>query len=117
MWDTYSPKNFSKLVGVSVFTLQRWDRYCLEHGIKVDQWVEDVGCALHYKRKGLNQVIEDIALGRVKRLIIGSEDRFVRFGYDWFEAFCERHGSARSSSTRSGGSDFPGHGRSPKHRL
>jgi putative resolvase len=67
--------------------------YCLEHGIKVDQWVEDVGSALNYKRKGFNQVIEDIELGRVKRLIIGYEDRFVRFGYDWFEAFCERHGT------------------------
>jgi putative resolvase len=25
--------------------------------------------------------------------MIGSPDRFVRFGYDWFEAFCERHGT------------------------
>src|SRR5437879_4640606 len=66
---------------------------CLEQGIKVDQWVEDVGSALNYKRKGFNQIIEDIKLGQVKRLIIGSEDRFVRFGYDWFEAFCERHGT------------------------
>ncbi len=68
--------------------------YCLEHGIKVDQWVEDVGSALNYQRKGFNQVIQDIELGHVKRLIIGYEDRFVRFGYDWFEAFCERHGTA-----------------------
>ena len=67
--------------------------YCLEQGVKVDQWVEDVGSALNYKRKGFNQIIEDIELGQVKRLIIGSEDRFVRFGYDWFEAFCERHGT------------------------
>jgi predicted site-specific integrase-resolvase len=29
----------------------------------------------------------------VARLIIGYEDRFVRFGYDWFEQFCERHGT------------------------
>ena len=32
-------------------------------------------------------------LGDVKRVVIGYEDRFVRFGYDWFEAFCERHGT------------------------
>jgi putative resolvase len=32
-------------------------------------------------------------LGLVKRLVIGSQDRFVRFGYDWFEQFCERHGT------------------------
>ncbi|MFL5706704.1 MAG: IS607 family transposase [Ktedonobacteraceae bacterium] len=152
MEHTYSPKEFGKLIGKSVNTLQKWDRkgilsayrsptnrryytheqylqyrgfissaqgktiayarvsspsqkkdlatqkealraYCLEQGIKVDQWVEDVGSALNYKRKGFNQIIEDIELGHVKRLIIGSEDRFVRFGYDWFEAFCERHGT------------------------
>jgi predicted site-specific integrase-resolvase len=152
MEHTYSPKNFSKLVGVSVFTLQRWDRngtltahrtptnrryytheqylqyrglisneqgktiayarvsspshkkdllmqkdalraYCLEHRIKVDQWIEDIGSALNYQRKGFNQVIEEIELGHVKRVVIGYEDRFVRFGYDWFEAFCERHGT------------------------
>ena len=151
MEHTYSPKNFSKLVGVSVFTLQRWDRngtltahrtptnrryythdqylqyrglisneqgktiayarvsspsqkkdllmqkdalraYCVEHQIKVDQWMEDIGSALNYQRKGFNQIIEEIELGHVKRVVIGYEDRFVRFGYDWFEAFCERHG-------------------------
>jgi len=68
--------------------------YAAEHGIKVDQWIEDLGSALNYKRKGFNQVIEQIELGQVARLIIGYEDRFVRFGYDWFEQFCERHGTA-----------------------
>src|SRR6266700_1434900 len=152
MEHTYSPRHFSKLVGVSVYTLQRWDRngtltahrtptnrryythdqyltyrglvasergktivyarvsspaqkkdllyqkealqaYTLEQQITVDQWVEDIGSALNYKRKGFNQVIEQIELGQVKRLIIGYPDRFVRFGYDWFESFCERHGT------------------------
>lgn len=67
--------------------------YCLEHSIKVDQWVEDIGSALNYKRKGFNQIIEQIELGHVKRLVIGYQDRLIRFGYDWFEAFCERHGT------------------------
>jgi len=67
--------------------------YCLEHGIKVDEWVEDIGSALNYKRKGFNQVIEQIELGHVKRLVIGYQDRLVRFGYEWFEAFCQRHGT------------------------
>jgi predicted site-specific integrase-resolvase len=152
MEHTYSPKQFGKLIGKAVNTLQKWDRkgilpafrsptnrryytheqylqyrglisseqgiviayarvsspsqkkdlalqkealhaYCLEHGIKVNEWVEDIGSALNYKRKGFNQVIEQIELGAVKRLVIGSQDRLVRFGYDWFEAFCERHGT------------------------
>ncbi|GHO55798.1 hypothetical protein KSB_42730 [Ktedonobacter robiniae] len=29
----------------------------------------------------------------MKPLVIGYEDRFVRFGYDWFESFCQRHGT------------------------
>src|SRR5215467_672056 len=68
--------------------------YCQEHGIQVDQWVEDIGSALNYERKGFNHVIEQIELGLVKRVVIGSQDRFVRFGYDWFEQFCQRHGTA-----------------------
>jgi predicted site-specific integrase-resolvase len=67
--------------------------YCQEHAIKVDQWVQDIGSALNYQRKGFNQVIEQIELGLVRRVVIGYQDRFVRFGYDWFEQFCERHGT------------------------
>src|SRR3989475_11749006 len=67
--------------------------YCLEHHIKVDQWMEDIGSALNYKRKGFNEVVEQIELGQVRRLIIAYQDRFIRFGYDWFEHFCERHGT------------------------
>ena len=67
--------------------------YCQTRGIMVDQWVEDIGSALNYKRKGFNYVIEQIELGHVKRLVIGYQDRLVRFGYEWFEAFCQRHGT------------------------
>ena len=67
--------------------------YCLEHSITVDQWMEDIGSALNYQRQGFNQIIEQIELGQVRRLIIAYQDRFVRFGYDWFEQFCQRHGT------------------------
>src|SRR2546427_13163947 len=53
--------------------------YCLEHHIKVDQWMEDIGSALNYKRKGFNEIVEQIELGQVRRLIIAYQDRFVRF--------------------------------------
>jgi putative resolvase len=61
--------------------------------VKVDEWVEDIGSAFSYKRKGFNAVVEQIELRQVRRLIIASQDRFVRFGYDWSEAFCNRHGT------------------------
>src|SRR5215470_5438866 len=46
--------------------------YASEHGIKVNQWIEDVGSALNYKRKGFSEVVEQIELGQVRRLIIAS---------------------------------------------
>ena len=27
---------------------------------------------------------------KIKTIVISSKDRFIRFGYDWFEKFCEK---------------------------
>jgi predicted site-specific integrase-resolvase len=35
--------------------------------------------------------MELVELGRVRRLVIAHKDRLVRFGYGYFEAFCQRH--------------------------
>jgi|SRR5215472_2245084 len=34
---------------------------------------------------------ETVELGRIRRIVIAHRDRLVRFGYGYFEAFCERH--------------------------
>lgn len=64
--------------------------YCYEHSIRVDEWVEEVGSALNYKRKKFNQIFEPIELGEVSCLIVAHKDRLVRFGFEWFENFCFR---------------------------
>jgi predicted site-specific integrase-resolvase len=65
--------------------------YCQSHQIQVDEWVQDIGSGLNYKRKQFNHLMELVELGQVRRIIIAHRDRLVRFGYDYFEAFCERH--------------------------
>jgi predicted site-specific integrase-resolvase len=65
--------------------------YCKQHSIAVDEWMSDIGSGLNYQRKQFNRLLEMIELGQVRRLIIAHRDRLVRFGYDYFEAFCERH--------------------------
>ena len=65
--------------------------YCQGHHLHVDEWMSDIGSGLNYKRKQFNRLMEMIELGQVKRVIIAHRDRLVRFGYDYFEAFCERH--------------------------
>jgi putative resolvase len=150
MDNTYSPKEFGKLIGRTTNTLQKWDRqgileaqrsptnrryythdqylqyrglvaqeqgltivysrvsgvaqkpdlvnqinaletYCKQQSIKVDEWMSDIGSGLNYKRKQFNRLMEMIELGQVRRLVIAHRDRLVRFGYDYFEAFCQRH--------------------------
>src|SRR5215469_3085893 len=67
--------------------------YCQAQGIHVDEWVEEMGSGLNYQRKHFNRIMEEIELGRVQRLIVAHQDRLVRFGFEWFAAFCERHGT------------------------
>ena len=67
--------------------------YCQRHDFTVDEWIEEVGSGLNYQRKQFNRIMEEIELGRVQRLIIAHKDRLVRFGFEWFVAFCVRHGT------------------------
>ena len=65
--------------------------YCQQHALQVDEWLSDLGSGLNYKRKQFNRLMELIELGQVRRLILAHRDRLVRFGYEYFAAFCERH--------------------------
>src|SRR5438876_6217887 len=65
--------------------------YCNQRSLKVDEWMSDIGSGLNYKRKQFNRLMEMVELGQVRRLVIAHKDRLVRFGYEYFEAFCERH--------------------------
>jgi putative resolvase len=69
------------------------ERYCTEQSLVVDEWMQDIGSGMNYKRKQFIHLFELVEQGRVKTIIIAHRDRLVRFGFDWFEAFCERHGT------------------------
>lgn len=147
----FKPKDFAELFGVSVKTLQRWDRegilkanrtptdrryytydqylqfkerqtendkrdiviyarvslrnqegdlrkqidflkqFCNAKGLIVDQCMEDIGSGLDYNRKKWNYLLNEVMENSIKTIVISSKDRFVRFGYDWFEKFCEKY--------------------------
>jgi predicted site-specific integrase-resolvase len=65
--------------------------FCQEHAIHVDEWMQDIGSGLNYKRKQFTRLFEMVELGQVKRIIVAHRDRLVRFGFEWFESFCQRH--------------------------
>jgi putative resolvase len=69
------------------------ETYCTQQAITVDEWMSDIGSGLNYKRKQFNRLIELVELGQVRRVIIAHRDRLVRFGFDFFETFAQRHGT------------------------
>ena len=85
------------MLGVSVKTLQRLDR---EGTLKAnrtptdrryytyDQYIEDYGSGLSYNRKKWNELLDEVMEQKIKTIIVTHKDRFIRFGYDWFEKFC-----------------------------
>ena len=147
----YRPQEFAEMIGVSVKTLQRWDKggklkayrtptdrryytykqyvdymgdgnckhgktviytrvstpsqkgdlqtqveflkqYANAKGIIIDEIFEDIGSGLNYNRKKWNKLIEDCMLGLIKTVIVAHKDRFIRFGFDWFERFLKSNG-------------------------
>ncbi len=152
--NVYKPKDFAKMIGRSVITLQRWDRekilvahrttltnrrfythdqylsylgikaddtkkilvycrvsgsnqkndllsqkqalemYCTAHGYCIDEYITEIASGLNYERKRFSQLLIDIEMGMVSKLIIAHKDRLVRFGFEWFAAFAARHGTS-----------------------
>ena len=150
----YKVGEFAKKIGVSVSTLQRWDRtdvlksrrtptnqryytdedlnivlnleeetkpkrknvgycrvstqgqkqnlenqkefvslYSLSHGVILDEIYTDIGSVLNYKRKNWNKLLKQIENNEIDKIYVTYKDRFVRFGYEWFEDFCASHGA------------------------
>lgn len=67
-------------------------QYANAKGIIVDEVLEDVGSGLNYNRKKWNKLLDDCMYGEVKTVLIAHRDRFIRFGYEWFERFLKTNG-------------------------
>lgn len=62
-------------------------QYANAKGIIVDEVIEDYGSGLNYNRKKWNRLIENCMINEISTILITHKDRFIRFGYDWFESF------------------------------
>ena len=150
--DVLKPKDVSEMLGVTVRTLQEWDRigkfkahrmptsdrryytqeqineflgrknrisdkiiiyarvssnsqkpdldsqvkflreYANAKGYIVDEIITDIGSGLDYNRKKWNGLLKQIEEKRVATVIVSHKDRFIRFGYEWFECYVEKSG-------------------------
>ena len=62
-------------------------------GMIVDEIITEIGSGLNYNRKKWNKLIDDCLEGNIQTIIIVHKDRFIRFGYDWFERLLKKQGT------------------------
>jgi len=68
------------------------EEFCLGSGIAVNEWIEEIGGGMNFKRKKFISIIKRIEEGEISKIIIAHKDRLVRFGFDFFNMFFNQHG-------------------------
>ena len=63
------------------------------NGVIIDEAISDIGSGLNYNRKKWNLLLEQVMQNQISIIYITYKDRFIRFGYEWFERLCNRHGT------------------------
>ena len=48
---------------------------------------------MNYKRKKWSSLLKEVEANEIDKIYVTYKDRFVRFGYEWFEEFCASHGT------------------------
>lgn len=66
--------------------------YCIRNNIQVDEIISDIGSGLNFNRPNWNSLLERVEKLEISKIIISYEDRFTRFGFDWFMKYCKRFG-------------------------
>lgn len=67
--------------------------YTNHHGIVIDEYIEDIGSGLNYNRSKWNNLLHSVMHNEIETIYITYKDRFIRFGYEWFERLCNEHGT------------------------
>lgn len=67
--------------------------FCNAKGVIVDDVITDIGSGLNYKRKKWNKLLDEVIAGNVDKIYVAFPDRFIRFGFDWFQQFCHKFGT------------------------
>ena len=78
-------------------SLQNQEEYLRSYtnakGVILDEVFTDIDSGINYNRKNFNKILELVEAGEVLEIYVTYKDRLVRFGFDWFNNFCEKHGA------------------------
>ena len=67
------------------------ENFVASNDLQVDENLFDIGSGLNYERKNFLKILELVEQKQVEKIIIAHKDRFVIFGFDYFQNFCKKH--------------------------
>jgi predicted site-specific integrase-resolvase len=67
--------------------LQRQIKF-LKNKYPKHQVITDISSGINYNRKGLNSLLEQVFQSNVKEIVVFSQDRLARFGFDLIQNIC-----------------------------
>src|ERR1043165_6808947 len=71
---------------------QMLEQFCAARGMAVDEWIEEIGGGLNFKRKRFVNLVDRIVAEDIGTLVIAHKDRLARFGYALIDRLCEMAG-------------------------
>ena len=71
---------------------QRLQEYCKAQGYANTEVITDLGSGMNYKKPGLLKLLRLVLQGRVKRLVLVTKDRLLRFGAELLFQMCRVFG-------------------------
>jgi predicted site-specific integrase-resolvase len=68
------------------------EQYCRAGAIAVDEWIQEVGGGMNFRRKRFLSMIERIQRGEIARVLVAHKDRLARFGFDLLDHLARENG-------------------------
>lgn len=65
------------------------EQFTIAQNISIDEWVEEIGGGLNFKRPKFLRLIDQITIGEINTLVIAHKDRLARFGWELLEHLCQ----------------------------
>ena len=59
--------------------------------------LQDIGSGLNYQRKNFRALLEQLFKGKIRRVVVSHQDRFCRFGFDFFQWLFQHFGATLES--------------------
>jgi putative resolvase len=61
------------------------ERFCLARGLRVDEWLTEIGGGMDLTRRTFVAVMDAIERGEIATLVVAHQDRLARFGFDYLQ--------------------------------